>query len=213
MTKFNSSYSTTPLEVLGLPTYLSLDADKDVVEPGETLTLSGRLTNNPSIPGGISGATIYFSRFVVMNNWSGWLRFGGSAVTNGAGVFTSPWSFVQGGDYEVRAEYTTGTGELIISDSVFFTVGSTLDTTITAALEDASIYLGEDFVVVGRVVDSNGDGVPGVPVNINVADQLPFFTDITDAAGYYSCRVNSTEAGITAPGSYLIRAKFPGATI
>jgi hypothetical protein len=212
MTKFNSSYSTTPLEVLGLPTYLSLDVNKDVVEPGEALTLSGLLTNNPASVVGIGNATVHFARYVNTGTWQGWVRFG-STVTNNAGLFSSNWSFTQGGDYEVRAEYTTGTGELILSDSVFFTVNSTLNTTITAALQDASIYLGEDFVVVGRVVDSNGNGVPGVPVNINVADKIPFFTDLTDASGYYECRVNSTAAGITAPGSYLIRASFPGATI
>jgi hypothetical protein len=212
MTKFNSSYSTTALEVLGLPTYLSLEANKDVVEPGEALTLNGLLTNNPASTIGIGNATVHFARYVSTGTWQGWVRFG-STVTNGAGLFSSDWSFTQGGDYEVRAEYTTGTGELIISDSVFFTVGTTLNTTITASLEDPSIYLGEDFVVVGRLVDPAGNGVPGVNINVNVIDRLPFFTTITDANGNYESHVNSTAAGITAPGSYLIRVSFQGATI
>ena len=208
MTKFNSSYSTTALEVLGLPTYLSLDVNKEVMEPGEALTFSGLLTNNPASSIGIGNATVHFARHIMSN----WLRFG-STVTNGAGLFSSDWSFPQGGEYEVRAEYTTGTGELIISDSVFFTVGTPLNTTITAFLEDPSIYIGEDFVVVGRLVDPAGNGVPGVNINVNVIDRLPFFTTITDANGNYESHVNSTAAGITAPGSYLIRVSFQGATI
>lgn len=212
MTKFNSSYSTTPLEVLELPTYLSLDVNKDVVEPGEALTFSGFLTNNPVSTVGIGNATVHFARYAVVGTWQGWVRFG-STVTNGAGFFSSDWSFAQGGEYEVRAEYTTGAGELILSDSVFFTVEDTVNTTTTASLEDASIYIGEDFVVFGQVADAYGNGLPGVSVSINVADKIPFFECITDSLGQYSCRVNSAEAGITAPGSYLIRVSFHGATI
>ena len=72
MTKFNSSYSTTPLEVLGLPTYLSLDVNKDVVEPGEALTLSGLLTNNPASAIGIGNATVHFARYVNTGTLQGW---------------------------------------------------------------------------------------------------------------------------------------------
>lgn len=212
MTKYNSTYSTTQLEVLELPTYLILNANKDVVEPGEILTFSGQLTNNPASTIGIGNATVHFARYVDMETWQGWVRFG-STVTNNAGLFSSDWSFTQGGDYEVRAEYTTGTGELVLSDSVFFTVGITLNTTITASLEDPSIYLGEDFVVVGRLVDSTGNGVPGVTINVNVTGQIPFFTAITDMNGNYQCQVNSSAAGITAPGNYLIRVSFQGATV
>lgn len=209
MTKYKSSYSTASLRVLELPTQLTLDVNKDSVEPDEPLILSGTLTSGSSR---IINATVYFAQYVVMTNWSGWVRFG-NTKTDAMGNFQSVWSFTQGGDYEVRAEYTTSEGTLVVSNSVFFSVGATLMTTITAALEDSTIYLEEDFVVYGSLVDENGNGVPNATINISVVDKLPIFSCNTDAAGNYRLQINSTAAGITSPGSYLIRISFGGGTL
>lgn len=215
MSLYESSYDTASLQVMNMPYFLTLGVDKESLDPNEGVIFSGRLTQqNPAstVPYPVANATIKLTRHIVAQAGENWLYFG-VLTTDAQGYFQGAWAMAQSGDYEIRAEYQSSEG-LLVSDSVFFEVGQTLETVITAELDDASIYLGDSFTISGRVLDSNGSPVPGgLRVHVNVVDKLPGFSVYTDAQGYYSCTVNTAEAGITAPGNYLIRATFSGGSV
>jgi len=217
MSRYLPSNDTASLQVIEQVTDMSyileLSTNKNTLDINEEVVLSGRLTRELFPDAGmmlpVPGARIRLAQHIITEAGENWLDFG-VLTTNSGGYFEGTWEMSQSGDYEIRAEYQSSEG-LVISDSVFLSVYSTIETEISAELEDSTIYLGDSFTVYGRVVDLDGNPVPaGLRVRVSVVGISPSFSVYTDDLGNYSCTVNSAEAGITRPGNYQILASFDG---
>jgi hypothetical protein len=201
MSRYNSSYASTNLEVLALPMTLTLEVEEDDVDPYVPAHFSGRLMEGDI---GLAGKTVTLYRHL----GTGWYSIGMTFVTNAQGYYEGAIEFVQGGNYELRAQYSTA-----ISNTVLLIVNQTLETVLTAAIEDSSVYLGEDFVVYGKLVGSDGIPLSGMTINITISGILGLKATVhTDSSGEYSAELNTIDAGITAAGSYIIQVQFPGYT-
>ena len=139
------------------------------VHVGQTIT--GQVTH-----GGHGVANIW------VEAWSSQMAVGGGVFTDDGGRFSLNVA-PPAGDETVTYEVGVWTDQYVVPDPILVSVGGDSVSPVV------NFSLVEGRRVRGRVVDAEGDGLPGIWVDIHDRQASRFFGATTDETGLYSVRV------------------------
>ena len=156
-----------------ITTVLSVSADKSSYLTGETIRITGVLTDNEET--GVSGKSIK----IYVNN-----TLVDTVTTQGAaGSFSKDITASTAGGMVIRAVFE-GDGEYYSStESISVTVSEPVPASISVTSDKPIMQKGEQALITATVLDANGNPCVGETVSFAVVDGESLGSDVTDASG------------------------------
>ncbi len=203
--KVNGVYvaSSNTVTVIVSPPTLTLTSSNYHPAPGESYTLSGRLTDTSGNP--LVNKSIDISYRLLSGSW----QFSKTVYTGSDGTYSTTTSSTQTvtfqAGYEVRGVY-------VASSSVNVAVGG-VPTQLNATAAPTTVVINQQFTVSGTLNTTGNAPVAGATVQLQknvsgVWTDVPGKTATTGVNGAYVITVSESAAG-----QYVYRTTFAGATI